>query len=71
MNKFLVVVRGYNEPGNNTPADVIWVKVADYEPQEIKRVEESIAGAFETDYPNGVDVMTFPIEDIQDEWRRA
>ena len=67
--RYLVVVRGYNEPDNNTPSDEIMVKVADYEPTEVERIKQSIEASFETDYEHGVEIQIIPIEEIQDNWK--
>lgn len=69
--KYLVIVRGYNEPDNNTPSDEIWAKTADIEPSDIEKYEEVYMSEFEGDYANGASVDFYPIEELDNEWRKV
>lgn len=67
--KHLVVVRGFNEPDNNTPSDDIFVRVDDFDPTANaydlgKKYEEEFAG----EYANGVSVDYYPIGELEGGW---
>lgn len=69
--KYLVIVRGYNEPDNNTPSDEIWAKTADIEPSDMAKCEKVYTSEFEGDYANGVSVDFYPIEELDNEWLKV
>lgn len=68
--KHLVVVRGYNEPDNNTPSDEIWVKVEDFDPTYNRYdLEKKYEAEFkDVDYANGVSVDCYPLAEIESGW---
>ena len=68
MKKYLVAVRGFNEPDNNTPADNIFCKIADYEDNELEKVRKLLEREFEEDHPIGVDIKIVPVEELQGKW---
>ena len=69
--KYLVIVRGYNEPDNNTPSDEIWAKTTDIEPSDMAKCEKVYTGEFEGDYANGVSIDFYPIEELDNEWLKV
>lgn len=69
--KYLVVLRGYNEPDNNTPSDEIWVNVIDIEPSEMPKYEKVFTDDFAEDYANGVSVDFYPLAEAQDDWLKV
>ena len=66
--KYLFIVRGFNEPDNNTPSDQIWCKVVECEPTEVSRYEKVFTDEFSEDYAYGVEVIFEPLENFEDEW---
>lgn len=71
MSKYLAIARGFNEPDNNTPSDVIWCKVVDCSDDEVAKYEKVFTDEFSEDYEHGVDVQLIPISEIQDEWEKV
>lgn len=69
--KCLAIVRGLNEPDNNTPSDEVWVKYLDTEVLSVASVEKIITDDFNPDYEHGVEVEVIPLEEIKDEWRKV
>ena len=69
--KYLVVVRGFNEPDNNTPSDEIWVKITDIEPSYLSKCEKVYTSEFENDYEHGVSVDFYPIAEIDETWEKV
>lgn len=69
--KYLVIVRGYNEPDNNTPSDEIWAKITDIEPSDMAKCEKVYTSEFEGDYANGVSVDFYSIEELDNEWLKV
>ena len=67
--KYLAILRGLNEPDNNTPSDVVYAKIieSDERPQEI---EEAIIHENEEDFDYGVEVSVMPLESLND-WTKA
>ena len=66
--KYLFMARGFSEPDNNTPSEVIWCKVVECEPTEVARYEKVFTYEFNEDYPYGVAIMFEPLENFEDEW---
>ena len=66
--KYLVVARGFNEPDNNTPSDVLWAKMTDIEPKDMAKCEKVYTSEFETDYEHGVTIDFYPLEELNEEW---
>lgn len=66
--KYLVIARGFNEPDNNTPSDVMWCKVIDIKPNEVAQYEKVFADDLSEDYAYGVEIMFEPLENFEDEW---
>lgn len=69
--KYLVIVRGYNEPDNNTPSDEIWAKITDIEPSDLAKCEKVYTSEFEGDYENGVSVDFYSIKELDNEWLKV
>lgn len=67
--KYLAILRGLNEPDNNTPSDVVYVKIieSDKHPQDI---EGAIVQENEEDFDYGVEVSVMPLESLND-WTKA
>lgn len=66
--KYLVILRGFNEPDNNTPSDEIWAKVVDIEMSEMAKCEKAYTSEFENDYEHGVGVDFYPLDEMDNEW---
>lgn len=66
--KYLVILRGFNEPDNNTPSDEIWTKIADIEPNDLAKCEKVYTGEFENDYEHGVGIDFYPLDEVNNEW---
>lgn len=66
--KYLVILRGFNEPDNNTPSDEIWAKVVDIEMSEMAKCEKVYTSEFEGDYAHGVSVDFYPLDEMDNEW---
>lgn len=66
--KYLVILRGFNEPDNNTPSDEIWAKVVDIEMSEMAKCEKVYTNEFEGDYANSVSVDFYPLDEMDNEW---
>ena len=66
--KYLVVVRGFNEPDNNTPSDVIWARVVDIKPDDMAKHEKNYTNEFNEDYEHGVSVDFYPLAELNDAW---
>ena len=67
--KHLVVVRGYNEPDNNTPSDEIWVRVDDFDPTfNGHDLEKKYEAEFDGDYANGTSVDYYPLAEVEGGW---
>lgn len=66
--KYLATARGFNEPDNNTPSDVIWCKVVDIEPSEVEKYEKVFVNEFGEDYEHGVEVDLRPLVAFEDRW---
>lgn len=66
--KYLVVARGYNEPDNNTPSDVLWAKTIDIDPTEQYNYEKRFEEDMAEDYEHGVDIDFYPLVEFEDEW---
>lgn len=66
--KYLVILRGFNEPDNNTPSDEIWAKVVDIEMSEMVKCEKVYTSEFEGDYANSVSVDFYPLDEMDNEW---
>lgn len=69
--KYLVIVRGYNEPDNNTPSDEIWAKITDIEPSDLAKCEKVYTSEFEGDYTDGVSVDFYHIKELDNEWLKV
>lgn len=66
--KYLVILRGFNEPDNNTPSDEIWAKVVDIEMSEMAKCEKVYTSEFEGDYEHGVGIDFYPLDEVNNEW---
>lgn len=66
--KYLVLVRGFNEPDNNTPSDVFWAKTIECEPSELNQYQSVIENDMAEDYTHGVSVDFYPLVALEDEW---
>lgn len=69
--KYLVVVRGYNEPDNSTPSDEIWIKVTGIEPSDMAKCEKIYTDEFSEDYEHGVSVDFYPLAELDEEWLKV
>lgn len=70
MSKYLVVARGYNEPDNNTPSDVILARIIECEPKECREYGEKFEKELLEDYPIGVDIEFYEVG-MLNEWRKV
>lgn len=66
--KYLAIVRGLNEPDNNTPSDEIWARLIECEPDNIVEKEQEIKKYWDEDYPIGTDVVFIPVKEIKEGW---
>lgn len=66
--KRLFVAHGYNEPDNNTPSDEILARVVDIEPDKQVEWERAFEKELEKTYPIGVNVKSYSLEQLQDDW---
>lgn len=66
--KYLVILRGFNEPDNNTPSDEIWAKIADIDPSDLAKCEKVYTSEFENDYEHGVGIDFYPLDEVNNEW---
>lgn len=66
--KYLVILRGFNEPDNNTPSDEIWAKAVDIEMSEMAKCEKAYTSEFENDYEHGVSIDFYPLDEMDNEW---
>ena len=66
--KYLVILRGFNEPDNNTPSDEIWAKVVDIKMSEMAKCEKVYTSEFEGDYTHGVSADFYPLDEMDNEW---
>lgn len=69
--KYLAVVKGCNEPDNNTPSDVIWARVIECEPVELEKKETDIEKYWAEDYPIGVEIITTPLSELEGCWKKV
>lgn len=69
--RFLAIVRGLNDPDNNTPSDEVWARLVECEPQDIPEKEKAIKKYWNRNYPIGVEVVLIPLEIIKDEWAKG
>lgn len=70
--KYLVVIHGYNEPDNNTPSDVVFVKVVECANDgEVMRARTKIYKDFEEDFIEGADISMYKIDDLNDNYKRV
>lgn len=66
--KYLVILRGLNEPDNNTPSDEIWANVVDIDIDEMAKHEKAYTSEFEGDYTHGVSVDFYPLDEMEHGW---
>ena len=66
--KYLIVMREFYEPDNNTPSDKIWAKVEDIEDENALSEEDYIKQYIE-DEAYDATVRFIPLEDLT-EWKK-
>lgn len=71
MKKYLAIAQCFNEGDNNTPAEVLWVKVVECEEKDLPKYEKVFIDDFSEDYEMGVYVDFVPLDKIEDEWEKA
>jgi len=69
--KYLAIVRGLNEPDNNTPSDEIWTRLIECEPDDLVEKEKEIKEYWSEDYPIGVVVVFIPLKVIKEGWAKG
>lgn len=70
--RYLVIVRCFNEPDNNTPSDEIFVRCANFGIEEAKNAEQIIEDNFMTDGDHtGCEVNLIPLENLRGDWRKV
>lgn len=69
--KYVIIIRGANEPDNNTPADVIWVGVMEFAVMNKEDIEKTITDEWGKDYDCGVDVQLFTLDELDGTYRKA
>lgn len=67
--KYLAVVRGCNEPDNNTPSDVLWCKVVEID-NNLEQAKKTYEKEFEKDYEYGAEVSLYPLSELENKWTR-
>lgn len=67
--KYLVVARVFNEPDNNTPESEVWVKVSEFEEDEICHAESIIENDWLTDCQD-VEAEIIPLDALDEEWQQ-
>lgn len=68
--KYIIVVRGFNEPDNNTPSEVIRVGYGVYNCSK-KRLAEKIEKEWSEIHPCGVSVQVFTQEELNLRYEKA
>ena len=69
--EYITIVRGYNEPDNNTPSSEVFVKAIKCEPSRLSEYEATIVEEFSEDYPIEVEVVSIPLDEIREGWKRG
>ena len=69
--KYLTVLRGCNEPDNNTPSSAIWARVIECEPTELNKYESVFENDFAEDYPMGVEITFVPLDVVEKDWAKT
>ena len=70
--KYLAVIRGANEPDNNTPSNEVFVKVVEcFNDREVMATRAKIYKDFEGDFIEGADVSMYKIDDLSDYYKRV
>lgn len=65
--KYLAVIRGYNEPDNNTPSDEVFIKIVECaSDREIMTTRTKIYKDFEKDFTEGADVSMYALNELTD-----
>ncbi len=67
--KYLVVMRGFNEPDNNTPSDEVFARVDEIDPTaNLYDLGKKYEKEFDGDYANGVSIDYYPLDEFDGGW---
>ena len=69
--KYLAVVRGFNEPDNNTPSDEVFAIVVECaNDREVMNARTKIYKDFENDFTEGAEVMMYALDELSNGYKR-
>ena len=70
--KYLAVIRGFNEPDNNTPSDEVFVKVVECaNDKEVMTTRTKIYKDFEEDFTEGAEVSMYALDELDNNYKRV
>lgn len=70
--KYLVVVRGFNEPDNNTPSDEVFASVVECaNDKEVMERRTQAYKDFENAFTEGAEVMMYALDELKDNYKRV
>lgn len=69
--KYVAIVRGFNEPDNNTPSDEVFATVVECaNDKEVMEARTKIYKDFEDDFTEGAEVMMYELDYLSEGYKR-